>query len=307
MIDKVEAEEEASHDDEEEKIVTEMVYYANLDSLYSLLVQGRRPYLTIEGPLKPELKGFAFPKNEHTLAVEGFGSLLFCSAALITCFNVSELDNILRFSYMRIDPHLGTHGQFHEIEVAEMLKCEDLDFKPNNKATMIHFLSDKLCILGFETTSTDQIDLQRGVCRRLCLLAFGWNSQSDKMGLVASAVIEIRGTFLAELPSNIVGHQAATWSFPLVYFKSRKRVFSLFLPSNGVVSVMLIHCLCGNTFVPITGNVPTYPGLYLLGKDEFLIHTYDFRTWEVLPFTAKVVTRETDGRSSYQFSKLILR
>ena len=126
------------------------------------------------------------------------------------------------------------------------------------------------------------------------------------MTVVASAVIEIRDQFLACIPNNMVLHQVRVWRPSILFAKCKKRLLVVCYPEQGTTCGMLIYCMHRNTFVPIAGNRPEYPGLYVLHHHEFPVRAYDARNWDPQLMISKLVDRNPDGSTSYQHAKLFL-
>ena len=230
-----------------------------------------------------------------------------CSAALITCFTFSKKEGTPQLYYAKMSSLQSNPGKSYHIDLCKMLGTSSVGTKYESLPRAIHFLSEKLCCIGFTAQKISQEDLSRGICRRLCLLVLGWNGGSEELTEVASAVIEIRDQFLAHLPNT----QYQTQCFPLMppadFIQTKKHLFSIYHPSLGGTPCLLIHCMHGSTFVPITGNTPAYPGLYTFDGSEFLIPAWHYRTSQAYLFLGKAIQRHADGRSAYQYCRLILK
>ena len=230
----------------------------------------------------------------------------FCSAALITGMGVTKSDQKPVIAYTRIDPTTRTQGQTYEVDLSKILRLPTQGAVFENRLRMKHLLKERICGLSVELMSTCPQNLERGVAKQLCLLVFRWSKDSDEMTVVASAVIDINSLFLATIPNNAVSHQVKSWVTQQIYIHSRKHLFSVFFPTKDLSSEALIHCMHGRTFVPVTGNSPKYPGLYMLRQNEFFIYGYEYRDEVPQLFAARVAPRTTDGRSAYQFFRLTL-
>ena len=209
--------------------------------------------------------------------------------------------------YTRIDPHQKTQGLLHSLDMADHWQLARSGSNVIVFMNFVHLLKDRLCCFGYVHRWEDPNDLQRGVYRKLCLAVFGWSKDSDEMTVVASAVIEIRDQQLSVLPINAIEHQTSKMSDLIHFIKIRKALFSIFLPSYKSERCLLIHCMHGQSFVPITGNRPTYPGLYFLDEREHMVHAENTRDTQFLPCIGRVSRRLPDGSSAYQFWRLDIR
>ena len=262
--------------------------------------------LTTGSPLVEQLGLARIPLTEHFRVHEPNKILISCSAALITLRTLSFGNNKPHLCYARIDPKTGHRGQIHHLDLTKLLELPDQEFDFSIETEPPHFTSDSLFCIGFEAKSLAAEDLKRGVCTRACLLVFKWSKDSDEMTVVASAVIEIRDQFLASIPRLNMQHQLYVNQQQINILRTKKHLLSVYCAAYGEAACLLVHCMHGKTFVPITGNVATYPGLYKLQPGELLVHASHTTSMRDLLFVAKVAERSVDGSSSYNFCRLNL-
>lgn len=276
-------------------------YFSEYDALYDLLVE---PHSATRVPLLSQLEKIEFPLTKHLLNSEK--DIVICSAALITISGTCKDNKKPYICYRRINLNTKPHGEAHDLDLLHIMELSTEIVAKVSIENMRIFEREQLLCVGLTADSRDLKILEKGVCRHLCLLVLRWSSGSDKLIVAASAVIEINDRFLTQIPRSIVSHQVSIFPYRVEYIRSGKQILAVFHPSDQI-PCLLIYCMHRNTFVPVTGNTPGHPGVYVFSNFEFPIHSYHYQTQEPYMVLGKAMQRDEDGRSAYEFSRLILR
>ena len=229
----------------------------------------------------------------------------YCSAALIACTTISPADKLPRLCYSKIDVQARTQSPVHEVDLVDMagLPRQAYGFEVIPKVVLLS--ADRLCCVGFEANTLDPLDIKRGVCRRLCLLVFKWSKLRDDLVKIASAVIEIRDMEIVHLPKLMDSPRVVMFKKTVNFFRHNKRLFSIFYPMH--MTCVIVHCQHGSKFVPVTGNRPWYPGLFVFGEGEYLEMGHYSRTGSSHLYIVKVLDRTPHGRGTYQICRLLIK
>ena len=291
------------------------IYYGEIESIYRTCSQGSSSDYSEESssnpistkvPLLDQLNSIKLPFDLDFCDAKPADWHTYCSAALIAASVISASNKRPYFCCMRIDTHQQLQGQVYRLDLVEELKLahRKLEYEQIPKIEILQ--KDRICCIGFVGCTTDQKDFERGVCRYFCLVAVRWNKSNLLVGIVATAVIEVRDDLLAGLPSINFNHRVEIGSMRINFQNAGKHIIAAYYPSREDIPCMLIYCLYRSTFIPITGNLRNFPGCFVFRPDEFVIRAYDYKSLDNLLFLARSTDRHPDGRSSYQFCRLLL-
>ena len=284
------------------------IYYSDLDSLYEWMLKEHTSKGIGEYPQTVDrLRCFDIPATPGFLGTPQPDIWVFCSAALITCSTVSNVSQKPYVCYMRIDTSSGTHMPVQELDLGAIFGLSDSKYNFVKRPNITMIQQEKFCCIGLEARNADQSHLDRGVYRRICLLILRWSDHSEKMTTLATSVIEVQDRVLTSIPNSSVNHQVDIARPIIEFLKSGKHLLAVYHPCPKNTPAIIVYCLYQNTFVPVTGNKHNYPGLYTFSDSEFCLRTYHYKTFKKHFMMGKVVNRHSDGRSSYQFCRLLLK
>lgn len=249
------------------------------------------------GPLVSRIPSFRFARSSKWVQNKICASD--CSAALIAELSVSEPTSQFLLTYLK--PDLTKH----KVGPTQEILLDAWSGRPNLHANLSILESLKVCCVGYTAIGTAE-DFRNGIACRLYLFVFGWNKISDSLHHVAKSVIKVSQFELAGISENTIWHKAnVDRKEEITFFPNKRRLFCMYTPEGDRHRYCLIYLMYRDKFVPITGNYPAYPGLYLLPESEYFLTARDYWSREDRLFVGRVIDSETHGRS-YEFCKLIL-